>query len=1105
MGLTKDQKRAVEANGDVCVTAGAGTGKTHMLSARYLQLLRAHNLSPLEIVATTFTEMAASELRARIRKDVVQALPPFAPEVAAELEAAPILTMHALAARICREHPDAAGVPADFSILEERPEGPIWAMEQLDEALSALPTAILQNIPSGVLRSALEAFLADPLTAEQALACNPDDLLSLLEAERGAIRERLVANPEWQDAVNNLRGCAGVGEREQQRLEALAAVDALACWQPREARPDLTGLVGINLNKGKGLKGWDPDQHRVVSQSLKVLRELIKAEPLLLCDPGEADEHLAAMVPALRQAFTEVSSRLNLAKARERVLDFGDLEVHALRALEKPEVLSYYRSRWRAFLLDEVQDTNPIQARLLDQLTEGAILTIVGDEKQSIYGFRRADVAVFGRMARAIEARGGDRVNLGESFRSHAPLVEIVNRVCGPSLGNLRQDLLSARPEPHPGPHIAVATVPKDMGADVEARRRIEARFIARQLKAWFEQGLLVHDKPRNQLRPIKWGDVAMLCRTGAPLALYEEALAAEGIPTAMARGSDLLATREALDGTALLRFLADPRDDQALVALLRSPFFAISDGLLHQVADRRGALCWWEAIGESVEPELAPVQEALTPLLRQRQEGASRLLQLADQATGFSAVLSAMPGARRRLADWSGFIDCVRHLEEGAMDVLTVVRRIHRLSEGEVEIERPALEAGNAVVLMTIHASKGLEWPVVVVPNLTAGKPADSTKVRFDAELGVALKFQDEEGESLEPLRFQLLKGRQREREEAEERRIFYVALTRARDRVLLTAPDPVKGALGFLMPGIEAAGLTVAEILPQPGDERPPLPGFPPAPPVPARWIERPLGAGLTEIPVTALAVYARCPRAFAFRYVEGHPGAEVPGPDGAVPVDDAVDLSPPLPVPTPHANRVGTAAHLALELDLEDESTLARQVPDLSPDLIAAAMDHARTFRTAPVFQSVREAIVERERPITLRLQGLELQGVVDALGKDFVLDYKTDRVMDPDHHAMQLWAYTKALGRPRAYLAYLQHGELVELSSNRLEAAGVQAKAIARAITDSHFEATPKPANCQGCAYGSICPYAPGQHTISAEEEVDLVREGKNLSQPLFDTL
>lgn len=1076
MSLTPEQSRAVQAPGDVCVRAGAGTGKTHMLSARYLHLLRAHQLSPLELVATTFTDLAASELRARIRQDIARAEPPFGPEVAAELEAAPILTMHALAARICREHPEAAGVPADFTLLDERPEGAIWALERLDEAIATLPEQVLEQVPPELLRAALEAMLADPLTATDALGCDPARLGPALEAEREALVRRLLETPAWQGSALALARCVGAGDRDLQRRAALGVVQELEAHRLGQPWPDLDPVLTLNLRQGMSKKGWTPEDHAAVTEALKQVRDMLRGASLLVAEPGELDALLEGMQPALREAFEHVSAHLRAAKVAERVLDFGDLEVHALQALADPEVQQYYRLRWRAFLLDEVQDTNPTQERLLAPLVQGAELTIVGDEKQSIYGFRRADVEVFGRLAAGIRARGGDEVNLRASFRTHAPLMQVINQVCGPMLGMLRQDLEGTRPAPHPGPHLEVAHVPEGTGLDVEARRRLEASYLARRLRAWHDAGQLVHDKPSGTLRPMTWGDVAILARTGAPLAGYEEALAAMGIPTALARGADLLGTREAQDGMALLRWLADPGDDLALVAVLRSPCFAIADPVLHRAALGRQGASWWELVQASDHEELRMAASALRQLLDARDEPPGQLLQQLDRLTGYSAVLAGMPGSRRRLADWSGFVALVRSLESGAQDVLTVVRRLRRLINAEVSFERPAIEAGDAVALMTIHASKGLEWPVVIVPNLSASKPADRTRVRFDAELGVALKFKDEEGESLEPLRYQLLKLRAQVREDAEERRIAYVALTRARDRLLLTAPEPPKQTLELVSEGLEAAGIPLEPLTPEPGDERPPQPGLPPAPPWPTRWCEAPLGVGPGELPVTALAEYARCPRAFAFRYVEGHPGIEAS--TITLPLDAPPELAPPPPVPTPHAHQVGTATHLALELDLADAAELSWRVPELPPELVARALEYAETFRTAPVYAPVRDGLLARERPISLALEGLELRGVVDGVGPDFVLDYKTDREVEPAHHAMQLWAYTRALGMSRGYLAYLRHGQLVALDGPELAAAGEQARNVARAIGRAGYAATPSAAGCGTCAYAVLCKAAVG---------------------------
>src|SRR5205085_2760830 len=212
---------------------------------------------------------------------------------------------------------------------------------------------------------------------------------------------------------------------------------------------------------------------------------------------------------------------------------------------------------------------------------------------------------------------------------------------------------------------------------------------------------------------------------------------------------------------------------------------------------------------------ELARAREVLAELLRAGGlEAPSRLLQRMDRLTGYTAVLANLPDPARREADWRGVLDLVRELERGAGDLFGVVRRLRRLVQGEVEVPRPPLEAGDAVALMTIHGSKGLEWPVVVVPDLSRVSPGGIGPVAFDPELGVAMKVPDQNGERVKPALYVLLEARKREREEAEAQRLLYVALTRARDALILTAADGKGGSLETLRPGLEAASIPMMPI---------------------------------------------------------------------------------------------------------------------------------------------------------------------------------------------------------------------------------------------------------------------------------------------------
>jgi ATP-dependent helicase/nuclease subunit A len=910
--LTPEQERAATESGSLAVTAGAGTGKTHMLAARYLHHLR-EGLSPLEIVAVTFTEKAAAELRARIRQEVAESfISPqqvafqaagaggaqaggpgaggFGAARLAEVEAAPISTLHALAARICREHPQEAGVASGFAILDEL-EGPLWTVERLDACLDQLPAAALQQIPYSLARAALEAFLGDPLMAEQALERDPSAWPELIAAARDEALRELVADPEWQRAgelLSRFSGSAG-DAREEARGVALQAV--LDLESGAAARPALEALSGVSL-RGGSKKQWPDGGFEEVTDALKLLRERVRIalkEGLVALELGPADDRLAAMLSSVRDLYRQVRERMEQAKRQSRALDYSDLEVHALRALEQPAVRRYCHERWRAFLVDEFQDTNPVQAMLLDRLTEEAIVTLVGDEKQSIYGFRRADATVFRRFRAQVVGRGGVACELALSFRAHAELVTTCNSLFRPVLGELHQELRGHRETPpHAGPHVQLHLVSAGHGLK-EDRRRLEAARMASLLRAFLETGLLIHDRHSDQCRPVRPGDIAILSRAWEPLDSYGEALAAARIPTVHMGGGSLLSTREAKDGWVLLRFLADPDDDLALAAVLRSPFFAVGDDDLLRFAeslpDPRPH--WWPALGVRRSaigirgPDSSPIEsgvarepqsessasasigagalwagrfqsalqraaEALAELLRAGDsEPPSRLLQLADRCTGYTAVIANLAGGGRRMADWRGFEALVRQLESGGSDLFTVVRRLRRLQQAEIDVPRPRLEAADAVTLMTIHGAKGLEWPVVVIPDLTRRGQNKSPRVLFDPEIGVGLRLADEEGAVQKPALFTLLEARQRRREEAEARRLLYVAATRARDRLLLTAPDDRGGLLDLLQPGLAASGVACVTI-PTDLDLSGGAPPEPPLPPPAEQVLTEPAGQG-------------------------------------------------------------------------------------------------------------------------------------------------------------------------------------------------------------------------------------------------------------------
>ncbi|WP_199246559.1 exodeoxyribonuclease V subunit beta [[Phormidium] sp. ETS-05] len=1064
MNLTPQQQKAATAKASVAVIAGAGTGKTHMLAARYLHHITNHGLSPLQIVACTFTEKAAAELRHRIRQGMQTGSQFYGSPLQSELEAAFIGTIHGLAARICSLHPAAAGVPPDFTVLDDiaplglGSTGKIWLAGQLDRALDSLPDEIYEQIPYSLLRETLAALLADPIAAEKALAVDVSapEMASQLRQQALAQLQR---EEGWRDAVETLGQFAGAvsDRREQARQAALNALQLLETDPPQA----LAAIKNIDL-KGGSKKQWPDGGFQEIKDAISTLREIVK--PVLKqvnLQPGAADEQMAQMLPVLRRAFELSREFIAGAKRKARVLDFADLELSARKALQNADVRAYYAQQWQAFLVDEFQDTNPVQGEILELLLDRenrdknpAILTIVGDAKQSIYGFRRAEVELFHQWQDRIVAGGGEVVELATSFRTNTQLVENVNSIFRPILGDLHQNLDANRAAPNAGPYIRAGVVGGDKGINVERCRQAEAQYIAGLVKQWLTEPMLVHDKQTDEIRAIAPGDIAILSRTWDPLELYSEALTSAGVSTMLASGGSLLKTREAKDALALLRFLADPADDIALVALLRSPFFALSDRTLFQAVTRED-ISWWQRIKASEIPEFRHPVAVLGQLLADRHsEAPTRLLQIADRLTGYTAVIANMPGAARREADWRGFMDLLRQLQGGNYDIFTVVRQLEQLQAGEISVPRPPLEAKNAVALMTVHAAKGLEWPVVVVPDLARGSKNSSPAVYFDPQWGVGMQLPDEEGNDQKPIAYLWLENLRQSREAAEMLRVLYVALTRARDNILLTAAGEKGGAFDKLLPGLLAAHIPIQPIPLTVDDLSPPCASLP-EPPIPPSSppLLGSVGSGLFELPVTALSEYDHCPKRFHYRFIEGHPGT---GSGPAI------------------SQRVGTLVHFALERDIRTVENLSLFDLSLPRQYVEEALSLCLRWDKLPIYQGYRQAKTERERHITLNIDGLQLVGVVDLLGPDFVLDFKTDAELSPHHHRFQLWAYAAASDRPQAHIAYLRHDYLYTFPADYFRDAGVAVKSLVKGILAGDYPAHSWPANCHTCPYREICP-------------------------------
>ena len=1084
--LTPEQEGAAYAPCSVVVTAGAGTGKTHMLAQRYLYYLRDRDLSPLELVAVTFTEKAAAELRSRIRSLVSQQLPQRL-DLLAELEAAQISTIHSLAARICQEHFQIINIPADFTVLDSL-EGQVWLGNALKKALTRLTPTIFQTIPYSLLQDILDSLLADPHTANKAIKQGIQDWSQLIADARTQAVKIIVSDRLWQPTRTTLEQVQG-NSGDKLEVIRLSVLEAMA---DLEAASNIDKAIAtidkVNLRVGSK-KNWQGESMKTVKKALTDLRECVRrviAQGLLSLELSDADEGLKSMIPAITEAYQEVNAYLSHLKLRNKVLTFSDLEIYALQALKHSQVQNYYQQRWQVFLVDEFQDTNPTQAELLNFLTAKAELTIVGDIKQSIYGFRRADIRIFQQFRERILKNQGKEVNLNVSFRTHHTLLDRLNQVFAPLLGDNRQDLTAFRQQ---APNEGTRDTNKDCfqvlvigdrflqpgeekppKPSKSQRQQVEAYCLAAKIKQMLDNQTPVFDKQTRQTRPMEPKDIAILTRTWQPLGVYGEALASMGIPVVAGGGGNLLATREAKDASSLLRFLANPQDDIALVALLRSPFFAVSDRLLLEARNSfkqpEKNSCWWSELQSLKLAELEHPVRVLQQLIKYRQsETPSRILQIGDRLTGYTAVLANLAGAERKMADWQGFQELVKDLELGTYDLFGVVRRLKSLGDREVAVPRPVLNASNAVSLMTIFASKGLEWSLVIVADLDRERPKSSPNLYFDSQLGVAVKSKNNQGEIEKPVLYSWLAYLQEEKARDEAVRILYVALTRARDYLILSAAQAYKGELNRLQRGLTAAELSTITI---PYTDAKAIPLLRPIPQVQSHLpplLLNPVSSGLSELPVIALTEYARCPQRFKLHLIDGHPGID----EGYLKGNGSFESSD-----LASGIQIGTLVHKALEHNLTQTKDLLPFAEEgWSSEVLETAIALAKQFFRQPMYQYFRQTAIAKERQVSLQLGKLTFNGIVDLVGNDWILDYKSDRTPQPEDHRFQLWAYAQAMAYPNAHIVYLRHNRIYSFGQTNLEAIAPQANYLAEQIYRGNYTATATMEKCAICPYLAFC--------------------------------
>lgn len=1010
---TPQQREAITSIAvDTVVTAGAGSGKTRVLVERFIYLLN-QGFSIGQIAAITFTKKAAQEMKDRIRRAL--------PHMSEQVETAQISTIHSLCQRIILEHPREAAIDPRCRVVEE------W---EADAILMRAITDIIQTVE-----------LEDEYrtTAEAAgLICGL--YKEMLRRGDTEFRKQYV-QPDVDFAVGEL----------------LQVVESfLRDMAGRQLTEDKADLISRLRSRWPHIRADLTSGHEVfMDDAVEAVEELLggnwgKLKPVV-SEVREAAEQVrlalferqaASTLTQLGETLDAVHRAYSEAKRRMGVVDFGDLELIANELLSDPKVVRDYD--FRHIMVDEFQDTNPVQKQIVDKLcSAGAKLFIVGDPKQSIYRFRGAEVKVFTEAREAIKASGA-HVSLSTNFRSRPEIIRFNNAFFG---ALMRDDPIGYEPsDPHreeagrPLVHI-LETVVED--TSLEDARHIEAERVAWQIRELVESGRYAYK------------DITLLFRTRTYMRIYERALQAAGIPFVNLSGRGFYSRQEVQDILNYFAWLEDSGDQVAKLAVLRSPFYNVSEEGLYW--EQRGNRMAMSPQDRAAVEKAHSDREHLAEFVRARP--APYVMQEMLERTDYISTTSRLPFGEQKAANvekllqqsWElfsrGLVSCA--------DQLQYIAVVSSQSDDESEAQLDA-EYADVVVIRTVHGAKGLEFPVVIVPD-TNGRLAKARgeRVIYHPEVGLAYKG---------TTAYEAAKALHEAEELSEARRLLYVAATRAQEELFLCGITGAASSTSWRQ-WIEEYLPMVPGTLYDLADPQPPQ-----APAVAAGAGEEtaasrerltPVAPSYSEVvfSVTALMTYARCPRCYYLRYILGIP-EQVRG----LGADGQVTHSSSRLTALERGNivhRVCERITDPAELPALIELAAALEGVKLTPSQVREITGIVQPYLSSPFFARLqrRDSVVYREYDFAVPLgRQFVVNGTMDQVflaGDLEIVDFKSNWIRpeevtaEGEKYRWQLrayaWAAAKLFQRPvaRSQAYFLIPNRIFALEGPALDIAAVEA--------------------------------------------------------------
>ncbi|MHB1019536.1 MAG: UvrD-helicase domain-containing protein [Coriobacteriia bacterium] len=1022
--LDEPQQQAVDAGPrELFIAAGAGSGKTRVLTARFVAAVLGEApyqpTDPDALLTVTYTEKAAGELRERMRRGLLDA---GRPDAARKVSEAWISTIHGMCSRIIRRHALDLGIDPRFTVLDEI-ESSILETEALDRTLGDLVEAdpavddLVGALSFATVAGAMRATWADL----RAAGIEARDLHTIAPEQ---VDHRLgVLAAQVRDTA---AGFAALQSNKTTECNAQAAL-ALAAVLERAVQPGLSpedlfaSIAEISFRQLRSIEG-----HEALVDEAKDLLEVAR-----LC---AAQKGVARYENAFIRALQRFTAAYSGEKLNRGALDFEDLQTLTASMLQRrPDIAERYRRHFAMVMVDEFQDTNALQLGIIEQLTDGDLCT-VGDENQSIYSFRHADVEVFRARGRAVDAH----VALDINYRIAPPLLDAINglfahpRLLGDAYMRLRSPACpTERPEwPTEEARFAVRFV--DTTTTEADPQAAEAAAIAGRVAEHVSLG-------------VDPGDIAVLlgALSRGQGAAVERELAALGIPSVLAAGGAFFECIEIQEVRALLRVIDNVFDDQALLTVLAGRPTGLGPEALYAIRrqvdldresrdaenGRMRRLSLWEALRQAlgglpadehhVAARLVAAVDAARSMQGMRPLSETIVEVLLELDYDLTLFRDGRPGARA----WANVMKLVRMADQfesvssgglgGFLHSLDL-RETHSRGEQEAALDAVA----GAVRIMSIHAAKGLEFPVVVVGSLTSDSSTPAVALaRVDAGMMLGMMLPRADGNEKTLAWRQVADSRTAVRD-AERRRLFYVACTRAREGLTVVCRTRSDRAADDAMPGIlrsifgmgepgsledreavlGAGSITVSVVQaaatstePRIASAVPPGAGLSESPGVastdevttPGMAPAAEGDLGVSPVSYTALATYERCPYHYHLVRVAR------------------------LPLPPRAGNTAALDFGSALHLILQRASEPTDLGPIIDAALSATGVDLARraaleaaatTFLRSSLADRIRAAErIEHEAPFLVPVADTVLSGAIDLIAWSgpcaLIVDYKT----------------------------------------------------------------------------------------------------------------